>query len=144
MNSSTGTSRQPVQSIVTQDADCRQYQECVVVFVYSDCKCYFVCLLTVNDYRAVVFIFLGISVAVSLWRVAAALVVRKTSGKTRQTPQMKNNLTIKLLILTNATTLALILIRSGVSSTISVRGCPVFYKIINFNDKIKGRQQVLF
>ena len=100
--------------------------------------------MTVNDYRAVVFIFLGISVAIGLWRVAAALIVRKTSGKTRQTPQMKNNLAIKLLILTNTTALALILIRSGVSSTISVRGCPVFYKIINFNDKIKGRQQVLF
>ena len=104
MNSSTGTSRQPVKSIVTQDAVCQQYQDCVVVFVYSDYKWYFVCLLTVNDYRAVVFIFLGISVAVGLWRVAAALVVRKTSGKTRQTPQMKNNLAIKVIILTITTT----------------------------------------
>ena len=30
------------------------------------------------------------------------------------------------------------------SSTISVRGCPVFYKMINFDDRIKGRQQIFF
>ena len=34
LNSSTGTSRQPEQLIVTQDPDCGKYQECVVVFVY--------------------------------------------------------------------------------------------------------------
>ena len=49
----------------------------------------FVCVLTVNDYRAVVFIFLGVSVAVRLWRVAATLGVRKTSGKTSGKHQEK-------------------------------------------------------
>ena len=40
--------------------------------------------MTVNDYRAVVFIFLGISVAVGLWRVATALVVRKRQEKRQE------------------------------------------------------------
>ena len=43
LNSSTGTSRQPVQLIVNQDTDCGQYQECVVVFVYFDYGISYVC-----------------------------------------------------------------------------------------------------
>ena len=118
---------------------------------------HFICLLTVNDYRAVVFIFLGISVAVGLWRVAAALSsekrqknVRKTSEK-RQKNVRKNQ--------TNATdekqysNQSIDFDKHHTCLDIDKKRCvvhnlcsrlPGFLQNINFNDNIKGRQQIFY
>ena len=69
--------------------------------------------------------------------------VRKTSGKTRQTPQIKNNLAIKVLILTNTTTCLDIDKKWCVVHNLCSR-LPGFLQNINFNEKIKERQQIFY